>query len=91
MALVGLKQVADHHGASRETVRLWVTRGVWAGGRLFRLEARWVAGRWLTRPRWVREFLERVTAARAGSVSPETWAAERETALERLGGEKRGK
>jgi hypothetical protein len=50
-----------------------------------------VAGRWLTRPRWVREFLERVTAARAGLVSPETWAAERETALERLGGEKRGK
>lgn len=49
--MITLREAATHCRVTRETVRQWVVRGVWAGQQLHRLEARWVAGRWLTKRR----------------------------------------
>lgn len=81
---LALSDVATHYGMTSETIRLWVTRGVRVRGQHLKLEARWIAGRWLTRRRWVREFIRAISAAR-GRRFGQTAAAEREAAAKRLG------
>jgi len=83
--LLALADVAAVYGVTTETVRLWVTRGVRCGGAVRKLEARWVAGRWLTRRRWVREFIAAVSDSRSRRNVPSA-VAEREAAAKRLGG-----
>lgn len=55
---------------SRECVRLWVTRGLMVEGGRVRLEALLIVGRWVVRPRWVKEFIKRTTAGRLAAGSP---------------------
>lgn len=64
-------QVAARLNVGRETVRLWITRGVRVPGGVVKLRSVWVGARHMTRMRWVREFLQAITDARQAKQEPE--------------------
>jgi hypothetical protein len=84
---------------AKETVRLWVTRGMKrSDGALVKLKAHRIGGRWFTRKRWLRQYMTALqavepveVAATAGAFSAADWEAEQQAAAKKLGRATKGK
>ena len=63
---IGLGEAARRAGVTRHTVRNWIVRGVTRGGKVIRLGAIPIGGRWRTSSADLAEFL----AALAGAAFP---------------------
>jgi hypothetical protein len=85
MALLSLTEAGKKLKCNKETVRLWITRGVKVGDKRYSLKGHWIAGRWVVKGRELKQFLADVSEAKQNhAANINTWMDEQAEAARRL-------